>query len=169
MKRIINTIIDRYGVFKVKFSVIVYGSKVTTRFTFANAKLTQEDLIRAVNDTDNVDGVPDLEKALEEAEKLFRTTSRQNATKVFVVLTDIVGSGDNNRLIASAARLRKRGVLILSVGIGQNVKEIGNQMQKVVITRTDYIGVPDFTTERPVVVAETIMFKALQGKVYVCG
>lgn len=33
-----------------------------------------------------------------------------------------------------------------------------------VITRSDYIGIPDFITKRPVVVAETIMFKALQGK-----
>lgn len=165
MKRIINTIIDRYGVLKVRFSVIVYGSKVTTRFAFDNAKFTQEDLIRAVNRTDNVAGTPDLEKALKEAETLFRTTSRPNATKTFVVLTDVVGRGNDNALITLAARLRKSGVLILSVGFGAQVDQIGNQMRKVVITRSDYIGVPDFITERPVVVAETIMFKALQGKV----
>jgi len=168
MKRIINTIIDRYGVLKVRFSVIVYGSKITTRFTFDNPKFTQEDLIRAVNDTDNVPGPPDLEKALKEAETLFTKTSRPNATKTFVVLSDVVASGNDNALIALAARLRKSGVLILSVGFGAKVKDIGNQMSKVVITRSDYIGIPDITSERPVVVAETIMFKALQGKVAYC-
>ena len=165
MKQIINTIIDRYGVLKVRFSVIVYGSKVTTRFTFDNAKFTQESLIRAVNSTDNVAGTPDLEKALKEAESLFKKTSRPNATKTFVVLSDVVARGNNNALIALAARLRKSGVLILSVGFGADVDQIGNQMNKVVITRSDYIGIKDFMTERPVVVAETIMFKALQGKV----
>lgn len=148
-----------------RFSVIVYGSKVTTRFTFDDGKFSQEDLIRAVNETANAPGPPDLEKALEEAEKLFRTTSRPNATKTFVVLTDVVALPDGNALIASAVRLRRRGVLILSVGFGAQVNEIGNQMRKVVITQSDYIRVLDFTTERPVVIAETIMFKALQGKV----
>ena len=168
MKRIINTIIDRYGVLKVRFSVIVYGSKVTTRFTFDNAKFTQEGLIRAVNTTDNVLGKPDLEKALKEAETLFKTTSRPNATKTFVVLSDVVARGNNNALTVLAARLRKSGVLILSVGFGAKVKEISNQMNKLVITRSDYIGIVDFFNERPVVVAETIMFKALQGKVASC-
>ncbi|XP_022783430.1 coadhesin-like [Stylophora pistillata] len=165
MKEIINTIIDRYGVNKVRFSFIIYGSRVTTRFTFDNAPITQEELIKAVNGTDKVTGDPDLEKALEEAEKLFTKSSRPNATKVFVVLSDIVGAGDDNSLIANAARLRKRGVLILSVGFGQQVNAIGNQMTKVVITQSDYIRVPDLTTQRPVVIAETIMFKALQANI----
>ena len=164
MKQIINTIVDRYGVNKVRFSFIVYGSRVTTRFTFDNAPITQEELIKAVNGTEKVTGDPDLEKALEEAEQLFTKTSRPNATRVFVVLTDIVGSGDDNSLIATSARLRKGGVLILSVGFGQQVNAISNQMTKVVIAQSDYISVPDFTTQRPVVIAETIMFKALQGK-----
>ena len=164
MKQIINTIVDRYGVNKVRFSFIVYGSRVTTRFTFDNAPITQEELIKAVNGTEKVTGDPDLEKALEEAEQLFTKTSRPNATRVFVVLTDIVGSGDDNSLIATSARLRKGGVLILSVGFGQQVNAISNQMTKVVIAQSDYIRVPDFTTQRPVVIAETIMFKALQGK-----
>jgi len=165
MKRIINTIIDRYGVLKVRFSVISYGSKVTTKFSFDNAKFTKEDLIRAVNSTDSVPGTPDLEKALKEAETLFKTTSRPNATKAFVVLTDVVARGNQNALIALAARLRKSGVLILSVGFGNEVDQIGKQMNKVVITRSDYIGIPNFITERPVVVAETIMFKALQANI----
>lgn len=168
MKRIINTIIDRYGVLKVRFSVIVYGNKVTTRFTFDNPKFTQEDLIRAVENITNVPGDPDLEEALKEAETLFSRTSRPNATKTFVVLSDVVARGNDNALIALAVRLRKSGVLILSVGFGGKVDQIGNQMSKVVITRSDYIGIPDVTTERPVVVAETIMFKALQGEVIFC-
>lgn len=165
MKQIINTIVDRYGVNKVRFSFIVYGSRVTTRFTFDNAPITQEELIKAVNGTEKVTGDPDLEKALEEAEQLFTKTSRPNATRVFVVLTDIVGSGDDNSLIATSARLRKGGVLILSVGFGQQVNAISNQMTKVVIAQSDYISVPDFTTQRPVVIAETIMFKALQANI----
>lgn len=175
MKKIIYTIIDRYGNYhntkndKVKFSVIVYGQVITTSFTFDNAKFTQEDLIRTVNETTKVPGTPDLEKALKQAETLFRKTSRANATKVFVAMSDSVSAARGNQLIVNAAKLRRQGVLILSVGIGANYSQIGNQMKKVVITHSDFIGVPDFTT-RPVVIAETIMFKALQGNVrWICA
>ncbi|KAL9959837.1 hypothetical protein ACROYT_G033195 [Oculina patagonica] len=166
MKRIINTIIDRYGVKQVQFSVISYGSRVATRFTFDDpAQLIHEELIKAVNETNSTTGDPNLPSALDRAKFLFDNTARPNATKTFVVLTDDVAPANDSALRASAAKLRKRGVLILSVGFGARVNEIGNQMKKVVISQTDYIGVPDFTTERPVVIAETIMFKALQANI----
>lgn len=92
MKQIINIIIDGYGALKIRFSVLVYGSIVTTRFTFDNTNFTQEDLVRAVNETDKTLGTTDLQKALEEAERLCRLTSRPNATKAFVVLGSGTGS-----------------------------------------------------------------------------
>lgn len=164
MKQIINTIIDRYGMLNIRFSVIVYGSIVTTRFTFDNTKFTQEDLIRAVNETERAPGMPDLEMALTEAKRLFQATSRPNDTRVLVLFTDVVGLVNESALAACADRLRKQGVLILSVGFGAQANQISNQMKKVVISQSDYMAVPNVTTERPVVVAETIMFKALQGK-----
>ena len=163
MKWIINTIIDRYGTLKVRFSVIAYGSIVTTRFTFDNTKFTQEDLIRAVNETQQVSGTPDLLMALEEAEILFRKSSRPNATRVLVVLSDVVGLANDSELTACAGRLRKQGVLILSAGFGPQANQIGKQMEKVVVSQSDYMDVGNFSTKRPVVIAEKIMFKALQG------
>ena len=149
---------------RVRFSVIVYGSIVTTRFTFDNTNFTQEDIIRAVNETMQVPGDPDLQQALKEAEELFRLTSRPNATRALVVLSDAVGLGNDSALAECADRLKEQGVLILSVGIGGLVNKIGDQMKKFVVSQSNYyMGVQDFTTKRPVVVAETIMFKALQG------
>lgn len=149
---------------KIRFSVIVYGSILTTRFTFDNTMFTQEDLLRAVNETRRAPGMPDLQMALTEAKRLFQLTSRPNATKVLVLFSDVVGPANDSALADCADRLRREGVLILSVGFGAQVKQIGNQMKKVVISPSDYMAVRNVTTQRPVVIAETIMFKALQGK-----
>ena len=89
MKRIIRIIKDRHGVLKIRFSVTVYGSIVTSKFTFDNINFTQEDLTRAVNETQDAPGTTDLQTALQEAEILCNLTSRPNATKAFIVL----GSG----------------------------------------------------------------------------
>ena len=92
MKRIVRIIKDRHGVLKIRFGVFVYGSIVTTRFTFDNLNFTQEDLTRAVNETQEAPGTTDLQKALQEAEILCNLTSKPNATKAFIVLGSEEGS-----------------------------------------------------------------------------
>ena len=92
MKKIIRIIKDRRGALKIRFSVFVYGSIVTTRFTFPNFNFTQEDLTRAVNETQEAPGTTDLQQALEEAEILCNLTSRPNTTKAFIVLDSASGS-----------------------------------------------------------------------------
>lgn len=92
MKQIIGIITDRHGESRIRFSVFVYGSIVTTRFTFDNSHFTQEDLIRAVNETREAPGTTDLQQALEEAEIICNLTSRPNVTKAFIVLGSETGS-----------------------------------------------------------------------------
>ena len=92
MKKIIRIIKDRRGALKIRFSVFVYGSIVTTRFTFPNLNFTQEDLTRAVNETQKASGTTDLQQALEEAEILCNLTSTPNTTKAFIVLDSASGS-----------------------------------------------------------------------------
>ena len=167
MKNIIVTIIERYGVDRVKFSVIVYGSVVTTQLGDFNRDFTQEDLIRAVNNTTPNPGPVNLDQALKQAVFIFKSTARSNAKRVFVVFTDTQTGNSQNSLIAQTALLRREGVLVLSAGFGSQSNQIGQQMIKsVIFAPVDYIGVPNYPTERPVVIAEAIMFKALQGMIF---
>ena len=163
MKSVITTIIDRYGVDKVGFSVIVYGNVATTRLSDFNLEFTQDDLIKAVKGLRVVGGPVDLEKALKEARNLFDNKARPGAKKVFVVLTDAVARDGDRALLVETARLRREGVLILSVGFGTESDRIGGQMNTVLFSPDDYISVPKYFAARRVAIAETIMFKALQG------
>ena len=92
MKETIRIIKDRHGAFKIRFSVFVYGSIVTTRFVFDNFNFTQEDLTRTLNETQEAPETTDLQKALQEAELLCNLTSRPNVTKAFIVLDSGTGS-----------------------------------------------------------------------------
>ena len=92
MKEIIRIIKNRHGVLEIRFGVFVYGSIVTTRFTFDNCNFTQEDLTRAVNEIQKAPVTTDLQNALQEAEMLCNLTSKPNATKAFIVLGSEAGS-----------------------------------------------------------------------------
>lgn len=163
MKDTIRTIIERYGVERVKFSVIVYGEVVTTELGDFKFNFTQEYLINEINKLTPIPDNRNLDGALAQAESLFRTKARPNAKKVLVVLTDNVAKPDSSdELLVYTSKLRKGDVLILSVGLGSESKLIGNQMSSVVFASRDYVGVPNYTSERVVVVAETIMTKALE-------
>ena len=97
----------------------------------------------------------DLTTALVRAENLFRSLGRPRAKKIFVPLTD---TGNDNEVIAAGDILRRHGIILLSI------KRTGNIMNSVTITHIDYLGTPSVITGRPVVIAETIIYKALQGK-----
>ena len=164
MKNTISTIIERYGVGRVQFSIIVYGSVRTTQLAEFNRDFTQEHLINAVNKLQpNPNPNQTLDEGLKQAQALFRGKARENAKKVFVLLTNSVSRVNDNALIVETARLRRQGVFLLSVGFGSRSSQIGNQMNSVVYATDDFIGVPNYPTERVVVIAEAIMFKALAG------
>lgn len=151
----INAINERYRGHRVSFSVIVYGNRVTTRLSLDNTQINHEKLMSDVNELAEVNGVIDLQAALMQAERLFRSLGRPSAKKVFVILTD---TGNDNEIIAAGDILRRHGVILLSVN------HTGDQMNSVTVTHIDYLGTPTRITDRPVVVAETIISKALLGK-----
>ena len=97
----------------------------------------------------------DLRTALVKAEHLFRSLGRPGAKKVFVLMTD---TGNDNEVLTAGDILRRRGIILLSINNSANV------MNSVTISHIDYLGTPTVITGRPAVIAETIIYKALQGK-----
>ena len=160
MKETRDTINHRYGPGQVQYSIIIYGSKVATSFNFdLDSALDMNGLAAAVNQTLDVPGPIDLTQALTEAERLFQshTTRRPFSERVFIAITDTAISDNDTELISAGDALRRQGILVFSVnntGGGQNA---------VTITQIDFLGFPTFTTVRSVVIAETIIKKALEG------
>lgn len=157
-----DTINQRYGPGRVKYSVIIYGSKETKNLDFdVNDQLSLADLIAAANQTSDIPGPVDLRARLTDAERLFRSIhniKRPHAKKVFIAITDTAKSENDSELISAGEDLRRPGISVFSVN------HTGDGMNAVTITSIDFLGMPTFTTVRSVVIAETIIKKALEGK-----
>ena len=151
-----STINERYRDFRVRFNIIVYGTKKTTRLSdFFDTLLSHNDLITSVRNLEDVSSLP-LQEKLQEAEDLFRSTGRKMAKRVFVPITD---AGNGNEIKTASNILRSHGIVLLS--LNKNV----DQLSSVTISHVDYLGTPSTTTDRRVVIAEAIIYQALRGMV----
>ena len=155
-----DTINHRYGPGQVQYSIIIYGSKVATSFNFdVNSMLDMNGLVVLANQLMDVPGPIDLQQALTEAERLFQSHWRRRplAKRVFIAITDTAISDNDTELISAGDALRRQGILVFSVN------NTGDGLNAVTITQIDFLGFPTFTTVRSVVIAETIIKKALEG------
>ena len=151
-----STINERYRDFRVRFNIIVYGTKKTTRLSkFFSTLLSHNDLKTSVRKLLYISSSPPQEK-LREAENLFRSTGRQLAKRVFVPITD---AGNGNEVITASNILKSHGIVLLS--LNKNV----DQLNSVTISHVDNLGTPNATTDRGVVIAEAIIYQALRGMV----
>ena len=150
-----STINERYRDFRVRFNIIVYGTKKTRLSEFFNTLLSHNDLITSVKKLTDVSSSP-LQEKLREAENLFRSTGRPLAKRVFVPITD---AGNGSEIITGSNILRSHGIVLLS--LNKNV----DQLSSVTISHVDNLGTPSTTTDRRVVIAEEIIYQALRGMV----
>ncbi len=154
-----DTINHRYASSQVTYNIIIYdeGKRPTDLNFGVNDQLSLNDLIVEANNTVPLPGV-DLQGALTEAERLFRSFESPTAKRVFIALTDTAKSDNDTELIIAGDTLRRQGMLVFSVNNN------GNGVNAVTITQIDFLGVPTFTTVRSVVIAETIIKFALESK-----
>ena len=135
MRRTIISIIDRYGIDRIHYSAIVFGSGIpTTSFDFASNIPDQDELIRKVIRLPKRDGRPDLEQALEEAKRIFDLREvRPNARRILVVIMDNAIVSSREELSKVVHALVKNSVFIVGVGIGSSV----NSTDLLIITREE--------------------------------
>ena len=161
MKEAVKMIINRYGVNKIHYSVIVYGNVVTTRVSFADKIPRPEDLKTLIEALPEVNGGSSLGKALKEANRVFDGSGvRPNAVKVLVVITDKSSGMTESNIRTAVTPLEDKGVKIIPVAIGDEADPT-----ELVPATSDNIGVitvpKSVTTEG---LAEEIMETIIKGK-----
>ena len=85
IKDTIKKIIDVYGTKKLHYAVIVYANTATTKLNFGEREQLPSDsaLKRLIDNIPRATGEPAVDKALEEARKLFESSAaRPQAHKV---------------------------------------------------------------------------------------
>jgi hypothetical protein len=71
MKDTIQSIIDICGGSKIRYSLIIFGSQPSTRLSFAENMPEAEELKNFVRNLPRRSGVPAIDKAMQEAQRLF--------------------------------------------------------------------------------------------------
>ena len=164
MKDIVKTMIDTYGKKQVHYSLIIFGDTPSVRIRFSESFLTDDRLKGFIDAVPRSSGTPALAKTLDEARKLFEdAASRENATKVLVVMMDNKSGSEPEDVKEKGKALEEAGIRVIAVAVGNqaDVMELNNTASHEgdVIT-TDKTGDPDKT-------AKEIMEKGLEKRKFV--
>lgn len=163
MKSTINNIIDKYGISRIHYTVIVFGSGFTTSVDFSTNVPDKETLTRLVTSLKRETGTPDLAKALQEVKRVYELREvRPNAKKVLVVILDKKTDNSKVQLETIATDLVQKSILIIGVGIGRSV----DRNELIYITEENRNIIEVEPTERPEEVAREIMKIILRSEIY---
>lgn len=164
MKSTVNRIIQQYGIIRIHYSVIVFGSVSTTHFDFSRTFPNKDALIRVVSRLPKKSGDPDLAKALESVTKVYELRQvRPNAKKVLVVILDSKTVNTANELNKIVPVLVDKSVLVIGVGVGRSVDS--KELQ--IITEENRNIIEVGITENPDELAKEIMAIILRSK-FIC-
>ena len=119
MKTTINNIISQYDVFRIHYSVIVFGAVSTTPIDFGTNIPDKATLIRHVARLNKETGPVNLVSALEDAKRVYQLQEvRPDARRFLVVIMDnqsIDNVDDVNRAVTD---LDNQDVVVIGVSIG---------------------------------------------------
>ena len=161
MKSTVNRIIQEYGITRIHYSVIVFGSSPTKHFDFSRTFPNKDDLIRLVSRLPKEPGEPDLAKALESVTKVYELTQvRPNAKKVLVVILDKKTVNKANELNKFVPVLVDKGIFVIGVGVGSSVGS--KELQ--IITEENRNIIEVGVTKNPDKLAKEIMDIILRSK-----
>lgn len=161
MKKTVQSIAQKYGVDRIHYGVIVFGSVATKHIDFAANLPNRDELVREVSQLPLEEGKPDLVLALQEAKRVFEMKEvRPNAKKVLVVILDNAYVGNRTDLNQVVQVLVDKNVLIIGVGVGPLINSTDLEIITEEIRNIITVGIG----ENPDVLAEKIMRIILRSK-----
>ncbi len=159
MKDIIDWVINKYGVGKIQYGVVVFGNTPSVKVSFTQP-FNDEQLKTIIENTAQNTGGSNLEKALDEVQRLFDSSPRPDAKRVLVLVTDKKSDSSLEDVKTSAESLWRSGIKVIPVAFGQEAAP-----NEVKVTTPDEDNVIDVqNTNNPDEVAKEIMEKALEGQ-----
>ena len=161
MKKTVQSIAQKYGVDRIHYGVIVFGSVATKHIDFATNLPNRDELVREVSQLSVQEGKPDLVLALQEAKRVFEMKEvRPNAKKVLVVILDNAYVGNRTDLNQVVHVLVNKSVLIIGVGVGPLINSTDLEIITEEIRNIITVGIG----ANPDVLAEKIMTIILRSK-----
>ena len=132
MKDIMKGTVDKFGLFRVRYSLITFGETPDVKIRFDNVFDTEEELGKLINNVKKSLGDADLHKALEEARYLFALAedARPNASQVLVVITDKTSDSTEDDVQFAAKKLKDDGVRVIAIALGDDFDPVSPEVIK---------------------------------------
>ena len=158
MKDTINSVIEKYGQARIRYSVIVFGSSPSVKVSFSDLHPSDLGLMSFVAALPRSRG-SNLAKTLEEVKNLFERNARPGANKVLVVMTDKQSDNSKKDLDKAAEALEEASVTVIAVALGDEANTV--ELENMTPDSRDFINQPiDVDPENLV---QQIMDKVLKG------
>lgn len=151
IKEVIQDLIDRYGVQRVYYSIILFGRDPSVRIKFTQ-QLNEDSLKNAVNRLPRPSGGSSLQAALEKAREVFDEGSRPDSKKVLVVILDRKSESTIANVRDAASKLEEDGVKVIPVAFGSRADT--DEVEAATPNKANFVKIND--TALPTECAEEI-------------
>lgn len=160
IKDTITAIVDEYGITdRLRYGLIVFGRNALQKLSFGEES-DMNSLKAKIKSSQRLGGEPNLQKALEEAKRLFDSESAgPDVKKVLVVITDKKSTSRPEDVKKAVGPLEEGGIKIVPVAVGSSADP---SELEVITSNRGYIIVTQRKLD-PDVTAEKIMEKVLKG------
>lgn len=153
-----TTIIAKYGMKEMNYGIVVYGATASSFLQLRDRVPNEFTLRKIIQSVSPASGQPSLSKGLAEAKRLFDGSSRKDARRILVVITDTRTGTDKEAIQQQMSLLTGRGVHVIPVAIGNDAfgdlnQDIGGE-DVIVVDRDD----------RAKKIAKVIMRNVTSGK-----
>ena len=165
MKEAISSITERYKTSNIRYALLTFGATVKREVNFTLDLPDPEVLRRTLERASQPSGEPDLQRALEEANMMFKQApSRPGAKKVLVVIMDKKSTSDPSEVEQASKPLEDVSIVVVPVAVGPaaNLAEL----EKTTTNKKFMIIVGK--DEDPETLGEEIMRKALKSECHTC-
>ena len=159
MKHIIDWVITKYGVGTIQYGIVVFGNTPSVKVRFTQP--VNDDQLKTIlqNAGKNRAG-SNLQRALDEVQRLFDSSPRPDAKRVLVLVTDKKSDSSLEDVKTSAESLWQSRIKVIPVAFGREAAP-----DEVEATTSDEDNLIDVkNTNNPDDVAKDIMKKVLEGQ-----
>ena len=159
MKDTLKDLIDSYGIGKIRYSVISFGSQANLLLGFDSGISDPIKLKQRISSYSRASGdVPALAKALEMALESFKDgVTRPNAKQVLVVIVDNGSGLEEGEIALKAKELAEKGIRVIAVAVGADKQEL----EVVASDKRDVLSVP--TSIKPSNLSKEIFVLVVTG------
>ncbi|KAJ7393299.1 hypothetical protein OS493_006268 [Desmophyllum pertusum] len=153
-----------FGNGNIQYGVIVYGATVEVKVQLGDPSFKNiEDLREYIQKLPKQTSDPQIDKALQEALKIFQgPNARPGAKQVLVVLTDKKSTSSEEVIKTSARLLEERQIRVIPVGVGSETDP--DELRSITPYKDDVIK----ANEEPWRLAREIIIKILTGTRDLC-